>query len=83
MKINAQSIQQVMVATALTSGNLSAGVAASAQTTAAPAAQSASANATNVGMATMVNAKAKRQAQLEQDNADTRRVEFLHQGTSI
>jgi len=78
MNTKSQKIQRFLIAAALASGLVSAGVAASAQTTAAPAAT----NATNVSMST-VDSKAKRQAELEQLNADLRRVEFLHLGTSL
>jgi len=78
MNTKSQKIQRFLIAAALASGLVSAGVAASAQTTAAPAATSA----TDVSMST-VDSKAKRQAELEQLNADLRRVEFLHLGTSL
>jgi len=81
MKINSHNIQRLVIATALASGLVSAGVAASAQTSAAPGPKTTS-NATNVSVST-VDAKAKRQAELERWNADARRIEFLHQGTSL
>jgi len=77
MKNNIASIQRVMIATALTSGLVTAGIAASAQTTAAPAAPTA----TNVSIST-VDQSAQRKADLEKLNADQRRFEFYKQGTS-
>jgi phosphate-selective porin len=77
MKNNIASIQRVMIATALTSGLVTAGIAASAQTTAAPAAPAA----TNVSIST-VDQSAQRKADLEKLNADQRRFEFYKQGTS-
>jgi hypothetical protein len=81
MSIDSQRIQRLAIASALASGLVSAGVAASAQTTTAPAATMTT-NATNVSMTT-VDSKAKRQADLEQANADARRVEFRYLGTSL
>jgi hypothetical protein len=81
MKISVQSIRRLVIASALASGLVSAGVGASAQTTATPVA-TATTNATNVSMST-VDPKAKRQAELEQENADARRVEFRFLGTSL
>jgi hypothetical protein len=80
MKITAPFISRAMIATALTSGLLSLGVAASAQTTAAPA--TAAITAPSVAISTM-DAKATRAAHLQQVNDVERRVEFLHQGTSL
>jgi len=89
MKINSQNIQRLVMASALASGLFSSGVAASAQTTAAPAATTAAtttitttSNATNVSMSS-VDVKAKRQAELEQANADARRMLFRNQLTSL
>jgi hypothetical protein len=48
MKLNSQKLQQLMIATAVASGLVSAGVAASAQTTAASAATPALASAQSV-----------------------------------
>jgi hypothetical protein len=76
MKIS-QKIQKVLIATALASGFVSAGVAASAQTTAAPAP-----SATNVSMSS-VDTKAQRQAHLDAVNAEQRRVAFRNLGTSL
>ncbi len=81
MKINLQNIGRAAIATAFASAIVTAGVAASAQTTAPPATTTTS--ATNVSMASIGDAKAKRQAELEAENADARRVAFLHQGTSL
>ena len=81
MKISLPNIQRLVIASALASGLVSAGVAASAQTTTTPAA-TITTNATNVSMST-VDPKAKRQAELEQENADARRVEFRFLGTSL
>jgi hypothetical protein len=81
MKISLQNIQRLVIASALASRLVSAGVAASAQTNTEPAATIAT-NATNVSMST-VDPKAKRQAELEQENADARRVEFRFLGTSL
>jgi hypothetical protein len=81
MKIGLQNIQRLVIASALASGLVSAGVAASAQPNTEPAA-TITTNATNVSMST-VDPKAKRQAELEQENADARRVEFRFLGTSL
>ncbi len=81
MKISLQNIQRLVIASALGSGLVSAGVAASAQTTTTPAATTTT-NATNVSMST-VDPKAKRRAELEQETADARRVEFRFLGTSL
>jgi hypothetical protein len=82
MKISVPNFQRLVIASALASGLVSAaGVAASAQTTAMPVA-TATTNATNVSMST-VDPKAKRRAELEQENADARRVEFRFLGTSL
>jgi len=81
MKISLPNIQRLVIASALASGLVSAGVAASAQTSTEPAA-TITTNATNVSMST-VDPKAKRQAELEQENADARRVEFRFLGTSL
>ncbi len=75
-----QKLQRLVIASAFASGLVSVGVAASAQVTAAPAATTV--KATSVSLST-VNAKAKRQAALERDNAETRRIAFRHLGTSI
>jgi hypothetical protein len=75
------NFQRLIIASALATGILSAGAAASAQTLNAPAAP-VSANATTVSMSN-VDAKAKRQNDLEQTNAEARRVEFRYQGTSF
>jgi hypothetical protein len=81
MKINLQNLRRIAIATAFASGIVSAGVAASAQTTATPA--TTTVNATNVSMSSTGDAKARRQVELEAINADARRTEFLHQGTSL
>jgi hypothetical protein len=81
MTTNSQKVQRFIIAACLASGLVSVGVAASAQTTATPAAM-ATANATTVSTAS-VNSKAQRQAQLDELNADERRVDFLHLGTSL
>jgi hypothetical protein len=81
MKISVPNFQRLVIASALASGLVSAGVAASAQTSATPVATTTT-NATNVSMST-VDPKAKRQAELEQENADARRVEFRFLGTSL
>ncbi len=81
MKIRTQSIGRLAIASALATGLVSAGVAASAQTAATPVATTAT-SATNVSMST-VDPKAQRQAELARENADARRVEFRYQGTSL
>lgn len=80
--INNKNIQRFILAGTFAAALVSNGMPASAQTTAAPVAPPATTSATTVAMST-VDAKAKRQAELEQENADARRVEFLHQGTSL
>ncbi len=82
MNINLQKIGRIATATVLATGFVSAGIAASAQTTAAPATNTA-ASATNVSLSTAGDAKAKRKADLEALNAEARRVAFLHEGTSL
>jgi hypothetical protein len=90
MKISSRNIQQLVIASALASGLVSAGVAASAQTTSAPhanmtcvaATTGLAANATNVSAPT-VDSKVNRQSELEQANADARRMEFRNSGTSL
>jgi hypothetical protein len=78
MKRISSKFQRLLVASALATGILSAGAAASAQSANPPA----SANATTVSMSN-VDAKANRRNDLEQANAEARRVEFRHQGTSF
>lgn len=74
---------RILAGTALASGLLTVGVAASAQTTAAPVTQPTTAtNANTVAMST-VDTKAQRQADFEKVNADARRVEFRNLGTSL
>jgi anti-sigma28 factor (negative regulator of flagellin synthesis) len=80
MNSKATQLRRLVAAIALGAGLVSAGAAASAQTTAQAAVTTG--NATNVSIST-VDAKAKRQIDLEQENADARRVEFLHLGTSL
>jgi hypothetical protein len=83
MKTNSQKIQSLAFAASLASGVLLTSVAASAQTTAAPI-LTASANTTNVSMSSSVaDAKVRRQAELESENAAARRVEFVHFGMSF
>jgi hypothetical protein len=79
--ISSQNIQRLVIASALTSGLVSAGVAASAQTTTAPAATTIT-HATSVSMS-IVDSKDKRQSKLEQAYADARRMLFRNQGTSF
>jgi hypothetical protein len=76
--INLQKVQRLVVATALASGLLATGVAASAQTMAAPVTPAA----TSVSMTT-TDWKAERQAKLDQENADARRAEFYKLGTDF
>jgi hypothetical protein len=76
MIINSQQVQRLVIAVALASGFVATGVAASAQTTAAPA-------ATNVSMSTTVDWNAERQAKFDRENADARRAEFYKLGTSL
>ncbi len=78
MNIRFQAIKRLVFASALASGLISSGVAASAQTTTAPA----SAGATTVSMST-VDTKAGRQMALQQADAEARRVEFRNLGTSL
>ncbi len=83
--INVQKVQRIVIASALASGLLTAGIAASAQTTGTPAttnAAGATSNATNVSMST-TDAGATRRVQLEQANEDARRIAFRHLGTSL
>ena len=77
--INSQKVQRLAIAAALASGLVATGVAASAQTTAAPATPTA----TNVSMSTTTDWKADRQAKLEQENADARHAEFYKLGTDF
>ncbi len=83
MKINLQKTQSFVFAVSLASGMLLTGLAASAQSapTSAPA---STANATNASMLmSTVDAKAKRLAELERENAEARRIEFVHFGMSF
>ena len=80
MKNTSHVIGRLAIASVLASGLVSVGVAASAQTTAASA--TTTITATAVSMST-VDAKAQRQVELERENADARRSEFLHLGTSL
>ena len=91
MRINSQNIERLLIASALASGLVSAGVAASAQTTTVPAATvrtttaaaaTTTTSATNVSMST-ADPRTKRQSELEQANADARRMLFRNQGTSL
>jgi ApbE superfamily uncharacterized protein (UPF0280 family) len=66
---------------ALASGLVSAGVAASATTTADPAATT-TANASTVSMPT-VDVKVQRETELNDENSAERRVEFRFLGTSL
>jgi hypothetical protein len=79
--MNTQKLQRLVIATAFASGLLSVGVAASAQTTAAPV------NPTTVSVPTIAmstaDPKAKTQALLNAINADERRSEFRFLGTSL
>jgi hypothetical protein len=77
--INSQKLQRLVIATALASGLVATGAAASAQTTTAPAAPAA----TSVSMSTTTDWKAERQAQFDQENADARRAEFYKLGTDF
>jgi hypothetical protein len=77
------NVQRILAAAALTSGLLSVGVAASAQTTAAPVTPQTTASTTNSVALSTVDSKAQRQADLEKINADARRVEFRNLGTSL
>jgi hypothetical protein len=72
-------LQQLVIATALASGLVGTGVAASAQTTTAPATPAA----TSVSMSTTTDWKAEREAKFDQENADARRAEFYKLGTSL
>jgi len=81
MTINSQKIQRFIIAAALATGVVSAGVAASAQTTAAPT-STAIANASHVPTST-AESKTNLQAQLDELNADERRIEFRDLGTSL
>ena len=80
MKFTSRISQRLLIASALVSSLLYNAVAASAQTTAAPAAVTS--NATNVSTFT-IDSKARRDAELERESAEARRVEFRHQGTSL
>jgi hypothetical protein len=73
-----QAIKGLAIASVLGSGLISTGVAVSAQTMTA----TASANATTVSMST-IDVKAARQAALERENAEARRVEFRNLGTTF
>jgi invasion protein IalB len=79
MIINSNKLQRLVLATALASGPVATGVAASAQTTETPATQPA----TSVSMSTTTDWKAERQAKFDEDNADARRAEFYKLGTSL
>ncbi len=79
MTMNSHKVQRLVIAAALASGLVSTGVAASAQTTAAPAAPAA----TNVSMSTTSDPKAARQATFEAENADARRAAFYKLGTDL
>jgi hypothetical protein len=79
MNIRFQVIKGFALAGVLASGLISTGSAASAQSTTAV---TTSANVTSVSMST-IDPKADRQAALEQENADARRVEFRNLGTSL
>jgi hypothetical protein len=81
MNIKVTLLGRLAAASALVAGLVSAGSVASAQTTAAQAAATTG-NVTNVSLST-VDAKAKRQIELERENADARRVEFRNFGTSL
>jgi hypothetical protein len=83
MNIISRKLSRLAVASALATGIISAGIAASAQTVDASNA-SAAMSATTVSMSTSsIDAKAKHQAELEQVNADARRIAFRNQGTSF
>jgi hypothetical protein len=81
MKTRSPKLQRIMMASALASGLISAGVQTSARTTTAPA-TAMNTNATNVSMS-KVDSKNKRQDELEQANAETRRMLFRNQNTSL
>jgi hypothetical protein len=81
VKVRLQNVGRLVMAGALAAGLRSTGVAASAQTTSAPA-LTTTANATNVPTAT-VDSKAQRQAEPEKANADARGAEFRFLGTSL
>ncbi len=83
MKTNLQKTHSLVFAASLASGMLLTGVAASAQA-AATTAPPSTANATNASMlVSTVGAKARRQAELERENAEERRIEFVHFGMSF
>jgi hypothetical protein len=77
---NLQKLQRAAIASALASGLMSVGIAASAQTAGTPATP-ATTGATSVSMST-VSSSSSRLAQLEAENADERRIAFRREGTS-
>ena len=91
---NMNTLQRLAVASTFALSIVSAGVAASAQTTAAPVAtvpvtttgnvgsNVQAANATTVTMSTIVS-QPDRKADLERDTADERRIAFRHQGFNL
>ena len=83
MFITSLQLRKLVLASAATSALAFAATAAFADTAPSPISSATTARSTTIAMATAADQRDKRRAEMEQANADARRVAFRFLGTSL